>query len=661
MYRVFGCSGSAASDVLIDAFMQAYEDGSQIITASIAGASGWSQDPWAVAVSRIVEAGVPCTISAGNEGDMGMFFSSGAADGRGVTAVGSFNNQDITLLLTGSYYAVDAGESETFGYRVGSPGSWSNVSMQTWTPTYDITDPAAQACEPLPDDTPNLSPYTVLLRSGTCTIIEKALYASQKGAQYIMFYNEKPTGVDTPSALGVDGILAIGMTTAAQGEKWVSALGAGSTVLLQMVDPATAPTEVVTDRNNATGGFVSDYTSWSPTFEMNVKPQVAAPGGNILSTYPVGMGEYAILSGTSMACPIIASVLALIYEVRGTLDPSVVEPLLAAHARPQLLNDGSTTISPAVLAPVPQQGAGLVGAYDAAYSPVLLSTSSLVFNDTDNFIDTLEFTITNMADSDLTLALGHVGAATGYTFPADQGSASTLFPDIFPGLDLTREFATLSFSADSITIPGAGGKQTVSITVTPPEGVDAKRLPIYSGYVTLNGTLSSVPGEGDGGEQDDSISLSLPYSGAVGSLNSVRVLGQTYVARSTDASLSPVPANTTFEMPSPDSPPPPTNGTAGEYPMVVSRLAFGTAEFRVEVLSVPGGEVVGDLVGTPMRWVPRAPYYASWDGGLADGGDVAGGTYRLRVKALKVFGDREDEGEGSWWVEETVPFTVKYI
>lgn len=69
MYRVFGCYASAGDDVLIAAYNMAYEDGSDIITASIGGDSGWSEEAWAVAVQRIVEAGVPCPVAAGNEGD----------------------------------------------------------------------------------------------------------------------------------------------------------------------------------------------------------------------------------------------------------------------------------------------------------------------------------------------------------------------------------------------------------------------------------------------------------------------------------------------------------------------------------------------------------------------------------------------------------------
>ena len=44
IYKVFGCSGQVANDVLIDAFTMAYNAGADIITASIGGASGWPEE-----------------------------------------------------------------------------------------------------------------------------------------------------------------------------------------------------------------------------------------------------------------------------------------------------------------------------------------------------------------------------------------------------------------------------------------------------------------------------------------------------------------------------------------------------------------------------------------------------------------------------------------
>lgn len=44
-YHVFGCNGQVSNDVLIAAYNRACQGGAHIITASIGGPSGWSEDP----------------------------------------------------------------------------------------------------------------------------------------------------------------------------------------------------------------------------------------------------------------------------------------------------------------------------------------------------------------------------------------------------------------------------------------------------------------------------------------------------------------------------------------------------------------------------------------------------------------------------------------
>lgn len=188
-YRVFGCGGSAGNDVLIAAYNQAFEDGSDIITASIGGASGWTEDPWAVAVSRIVEQGVPCLVSAGNDGDQGLFYASTAANGKGVTAVASVDNTEAPQVLTNATYSTANSSTETsFGWTPGTPANWPNISLPLWNVNNDPTD-TANGCDAYPADTPDLSGYIVLIRRGTCTFVQKATNAAAAGAKYILFYN----------------------------------------------------------------------------------------------------------------------------------------------------------------------------------------------------------------------------------------------------------------------------------------------------------------------------------------------------------------------------------------------------------------------------------------------------------------------------------------
>lgn len=44
IYKVFGCTGGAANDVLISAFMMAHNHGVDLITSSIGGDSGWPEE-----------------------------------------------------------------------------------------------------------------------------------------------------------------------------------------------------------------------------------------------------------------------------------------------------------------------------------------------------------------------------------------------------------------------------------------------------------------------------------------------------------------------------------------------------------------------------------------------------------------------------------------
>lgn len=362
---------------------------------------------------------------------------------------------------------------------------------------------------------------------------------------------------------------------------------------------------------------------------MDVKPQVASPGGNILSTWPQTLGSYAVISGTSMACPLVAGIYALIADVRGTFDPATLEALIASTANPRLYNEGSGAVG--LRAPVAQVGAGLVQAYDAAYTTTLLSKSYLAFNDTDHLDSTLEFTIKNLGKKAVTYKLGSVGALTAYTF------SDSIYPDFFPGLEVSEEYAKITFARPSVTVP-AHGSAVVSVTVTPPK-IDGTRLPVYSGYVTLNGT---------NGEN-----LSLPYNGAVGSLHKAQVLDTGYLAISSDANLNPVTGNASFVL-SKD----PTADVV--QPVAVALMAFGSPRISVKVVQIKGKTTksLGDVFGSPYDYASRDAYTTAFDGRLADGTYVPAGDYKFSIEALHIFGNAKKPQE--WDVSVSAPFTVRY-
>ena len=81
-YRVFGCTGSTSSDVIVAALERAYADGMHVINQSLGAARQWPQYPTAQASSRLVNKGVVMVASIGNNGPGGSspdaLFAAGA-------------------------------------------------------------------------------------------------------------------------------------------------------------------------------------------------------------------------------------------------------------------------------------------------------------------------------------------------------------------------------------------------------------------------------------------------------------------------------------------------------------------------------------------------------------------------------------------------------
>ena len=121
-----------------------------------------------------------------------------------------------------------------------------------------------------------------LVRRGDTTFEEKALIAESNGAAGIIIYNN--VAGDIKMNCG-DAKLAMCSINQDDGERLVAA---GSGVLSISKDQTSGP-------------FMDDFSSWGPTPDLKIKPEITQHGGNILSA--VTGGDYDRLSGTSMACP----------------------------------------------------------------------------------------------------------------------------------------------------------------------------------------------------------------------------------------------------------------------------------------------------------------------------------------------------------------------
>lgn len=211
---------------------------------------------------------------------------------------------------------------------------------------------------------------------------------------------------------------------------------------------------------------------------MFFKPNVAAPGGNILSTYPRAKGSYAILSGTSMATPFVSGSSALLLEALGKAS-SVYKN---ARTRFQTTANGvpSTKTDADPLQTLAQAGAGLINVHSAVHATTYVSPGQLQLNDTANLNPAHIITIQNTGKTAQTYKITHLPAGTATTL---NNSQAIPYP-----VPLTKDAASVSFSTTSLKVK-PGQTASFAATIFPPKGLDAKTFPVYSGFIKITGDV----------------------------------------------------------------------------------------------------------------------------------------------------------------------------
>lgn len=448
--------------------------------------------------------------------------------------------------------------------------------------------------------------------------------------------------------------------SARQGAAWVDALNRGSEVEITFVDPSTADTVFMQVPNRITGGFASFFTSWGPTWDLDIYPTIGAPGGNILSTFLLGEGGYAVYSGTSMATPFVAGVYALVEQIRALQNNAAeLVNLVSSTAKAVSWNDATGAIRE--LAPVAQQGPGLVQAYDAAYTTTFLDVASLAFNDSDHFQGSMTFTIENAGSDTITYMIGHTPATSMYVLTDVPGDEA---PSDFPSTIISAT-ADMVFSQDIVNLQ-PNHRATITVTAVPPTDDNGMfgeyLLPVYSGYIVINGS------DGD--------NLSIPYLGLAGSLYSAdnvdaqdtMMLGCGVEGHASDCNND----NLTFTVPYPTVGIDPENsmGYSYSYPTVTVALNLATALIRADVIplsrnhtlpttNVLGYKSAGSVYGYPLAYQTRGSYTeVTFTGMLADGSVVPEGRYALAVNVLRLFGDPDKEED--YTPLQPIGFTLKY-
>lgn len=153
---------------IVDALLRADKDGNDVITLSLGGPSGWIDSISSVVASRLVAKGRILTIAAGNEGATGAWYTSSPGNGLNVISIASVENS----VFPSQTFLVHGAQHEPIPYLSGLPLE-VNGTLPIW-PTSNDTTIKADACTPLPANTPNLANKVVLVRRGTCNFVSRA-------------------------------------------------------------------------------------------------------------------------------------------------------------------------------------------------------------------------------------------------------------------------------------------------------------------------------------------------------------------------------------------------------------------------------------------------------------------------------------------------------
>lgn len=347
-------------------------------------------------------------------------------------------------------------------------------------------------------------------------------FYQEKGAAGIIFYNEE-IGDDLTQQQQLDG------------DDWLSSFAAIPCVVIRQSDAlklkeASRSVEskigkITVKQGLTTGGeeaptksyyAMSSYSSWGVTPDLKLKPEIAAPGGNVYSS--VLNNKYAYYSGTSMATPQITGIAALVHEcidsdakfanLSETAKAQAVTQLLMSTATPMVdPRDDSSYYTPR------QQGAGVANAVAATTTDVYATVDGA----TDASRPKADLGESANGQWSFTITLHNVGDQARSFTPDTAALSDTVANGLFQqqmrnwtgqGIDVGYSGDAYDSGSGKVTVP-AGGIANLTVSVS-----CGSEFAAFASENTPNGTF--VDGFAMLKSADDGVDLSVPFMGFYG-------------------------------------------------------------------------------------------------------------------------------------------------
>lgn len=435
--KVFGADGSTMDATVIAGFEYAADpngdlnpdDQLDVINLSLGGGFGQPQILYTEAVRNLSRAGTVVVASAGNSGPIDYVVGAPGTSDEAISIAasidGSLHNWQFSSVRFSSASNPDLLVKAIEG------GSTKPILELTSQVEGDLVDCGLGDTPLTPEVAAKLKGNVALIARGKIPFAQKLKFAQDNGAVGAVVYNNDP---GKPIQMGGEEKLDIPaiMITQALGMNYLAEMKTGPVHIQFMTGKKIEEPELI--------DTITDFSSKGPRSEDNLlKPEIAAPGQQVISA---GMGEgdkTVKMNGTSMAAPNMTGAIALIKQAHPGLTSAELKAVAMTSAK--IMTSKNETI------PTTLQGAGRVQIEEAIALPVVIMPASvslggIELQSTRN--ESRELTIRNIKNHDLTLDISTEGS---------------------PGL-------ALSTSASQITIPAGGSvKLTVNavITMTSPQ------------------------------------------------------------------------------------------------------------------------------------------------------------------------------------------------
>ena len=365
-YNVFPADvANARSEDILNALDAAYIDGFDVANMSLGGGAHGIQDLLTIAVDNLDRANMVVAVAAGNSGPGHYTVESPGSAERALSAgAASVGHVIATPVTVGGITAA------------GVSGDFATVSSDLIAPLAAVTEAPVSsdtglstACGPL---STNLAGQIALISRGTCSFSTKIRNAQNAGAVAVLVSNNVAgDGIGMASDGTPNQPTVPAYNVSINDGAALKTHNGGSTTI------SATPAYIVTGNDD----FMAGFSSQGPTdVDFRVKPDVVAPGVNVLSSIPAAYCSappcFAFFQGTSMATPHLAGSAAVVRQQHPDWSAAQVRSAIVNTADQGVLKKSTST---ALELDVNIVGAGRENLLSAVNAVVLLDPVSLSF------------------------------------------------------------------------------------------------------------------------------------------------------------------------------------------------------------------------------------------------------------------------------------------